>query len=68
MDGKELSLKQVVACGGKHPRDFILVDNYLLCANRYTDTVVSFAVLEDGTIGEKLDEVSIPSCVSLVEE
>ena len=59
------TLVQVVSCGGKHPRDFILLDGYLLSANRYSDTVVSFKVNEDGSIGKMVSSVEVPEAVSL---
>lgn len=63
---EKLSLVQVVSCGGKHPRDFILCDGYLLCANRNTNEVVSFELHEDGTVGKIVDRISIQEPVSLV--
>lgn len=66
IDVKEMKLKQVVYCGGRHPRDFILKDNQLLCANRFSDNVVSFALEADGTIGEEIGMVNIKQGVSLL--
>ena len=63
---RSVSLKQCVSCEGKHPRDFIISDGYLLCANRFTDEVISFRIKEDGTIGEKTDTIKIPDAVSLI--
>jgi 6-phosphogluconolactonase (cycloisomerase 2 family) len=51
--------------GGRHPRDFILTDRHILCANRYSDTVVCFEVRDDGTIGFETDRITIPQAVSL---
>ena len=62
------SVKQITSCGGRHPRDFMLLDGYLLSANRFTNDVVSFRLNEDGTIGEKVSSVSVPEPVSLVAE
>lgn len=59
-------LKQVVSCFGKHPRDFILVEDYLLCANRYSNEVVSIRVNDDGTLGPKVSSINVPEVVSLV--
>ena len=61
-------LIQTAGCGGRHPRDFILLDGYLLSANRFTNDVVSFRLNEDGTIGEKVSSVTIPEAVSLAAE
>jgi 6-phosphogluconolactonase (cycloisomerase 2 family) len=61
-------LIQTVSCGGRHPRDFTLLDGYLLSANRFTNDVVSFKLNEDGTVGEKVSSVTVPEAVSLVFE
>lgn len=61
-------LIQTVSCGGRHPRDFILCGDYLLCANRFSNNVVSFRINEDGTIGEKTGETAVPEAVSLAFE
>lgn len=58
-------LKQVVSCLGKHPRDFILLDGYLLCANRQSNEVVSIKINDDGTLGAKVSSVVVPEVVSL---
>ena len=56
---------QKTSCGGEHPRDFILLDGYLLSANRFSNTVTCFRLNEDGTIGEMTSSVSVPEAVSL---
>lgn len=58
-------LKQVISCFGKHPRDFILLDGYLLCANRHSNEVVSIKINEDGTLGAKVSSMEVPEVVSL---
>lgn len=58
-------LIQTVSCGGKHPRDFILLDDYLICANRNSDEIVSFHLHEDGTIGRIVSRIHVPEAVSL---
>lgn len=58
-------LIQTVPCGGEHPRDFILVGDWLLVANRFSGSVVSFARNADGTIGEAVSEIKIPGVVCL---
>ena len=62
-EGETPRLIQTLPCGGEHPRDFILVDNWLLVANRFSNSVVSFARNADGTIGDKGDEIKIPGVV-----
>lgn len=59
-------LIQCTSCLGNHPRDFIVVDGYLLCANRKSDEVVCFPIHEDGTLGAPTDRIEIPEAVSLV--
>ena len=58
------SLIQTVSTGD-HPRDFILLDNHLLCACRYSNAVTCYELNEDGTIGNETSEVEIPEAVSL---
>ncbi|MBQ9347085.1 MAG: beta-propeller fold lactonase family protein [Oscillibacter sp.] len=65
LDGDTPRLIQTISCGGQHPRDFILLGNWLLAANRFSGTVVSFALNGDGTIGEKIGEADIPGVVCL---
>lgn len=62
------TLLQSVSCGGKQPRDFILVDGYIICANRYSNEVVAFQLNEDGTIGKETSRIKIAEAVSLVSE
>ncbi len=65
IDAETMEWKQSVYSGGRHPRDFILLDGYLLCANRYSNSVVCFKLKEDGTIGEETGMINVPSAVSL---
>jgi 6-phosphogluconolactonase len=66
LNGTEPELIQTVPCGGRHPRDFILCGSWLLCANRFSNSIVSFRILEDGTVGEQVSSVAVPEAVSLV--
>lgn len=59
---------QTVSCGGKHPRDFILLDHYLLCANKNTNEVVSFKINDDGTLGKIVDRIEVPEVVALIQQ
>ncbi|MBQ6335010.1 MAG: beta-propeller fold lactonase family protein [Erysipelotrichaceae bacterium] len=61
----EMKLLQVRDCGD-HPRDFILKDKYLLCADRFDDAVVCFK-LKDGLITEEVSRLSIPDGVAILE-
>ena len=65
LEGDSPRLIQTIPCGGQHPRDFILVEDWLLVANRFSGSVVSFDLNDDGTIGEKGDEIKIPGVVCL---
>lgn len=56
---------QTQHCQGKHPRDFILIDNYLICGNRDTNDVICFRINEDGTIGDCTSKIEIPEVVAL---
>lgn len=59
---------QTVSCGGKHPRDFLLLGQYLLCANKNTNEVVSFKINDDGTLGKIVDRIEVPEVVALIQQ
>lgn len=59
---------QTVSCGGKHPRDFVLLGQYLLCANKNTNQVVSFKINDDGTLGKIVDRIEVPEVVALIQQ
>ena len=59
---------QTVSCGGKHPRDFVLLGHYLLCANKNTNEVVSFKINDDGTLGKIVDRIEVPEVVALIQQ
>ena len=61
-------LIQTVSCQGNHPRDFILIDDILLCANRFTNQIVSFRIGKDGRIENEIDRIDVPDAVSLLEK
>ena len=65
LQGDAPRLIQTVPCGGQHPRDFILVGDWFLVANRFSNSVVSFARNADGTIGARGNEISVPGVVCL---
>lgn len=60
-DGR-LNVLDYISCGGKTPRDFIFLDNYLLCANQDSNDVSIFDVENGFTELEKL-KVKMPMCV-----
>lgn len=68
LDGASPRLIQTVPCGGKHPRDMILLDNHILTANRFTNSVAAFEIRKDGTIGERTGEATVPGVVCLTAE
>ncbi|MCR4632906.1 MAG: lactonase family protein [Erysipelotrichaceae bacterium] len=59
-------LLQNADCGGDHPRDFILIGKYLLCANRFSDEAVCFKIEEDGRIGDECGRIGVPEAVCLI--
>lgn len=59
---------QTVSCGGKHPRDFVLLGQYLLCANKNTNEVISFKINDDGTLGKIVDRIEVPEVVALIQQ
>ncbi len=65
IEDEQPQLIQTIDCGGKHPRDFILIEDYLLCANRLSDSVCSFEIKKDGTVGNLVSEITVPECVCL---
>lgn len=69
VDGEQGVIKQIVDCGGNHPRDFLLSkDNHtLIVANRLSNTLVSFEIKDD-EIGKQISSIEIPEGVSVVME
>ena len=68
IEGEEPVLMQNTYCGGRHPRDFILCDGYLISANRFSNNAASFELNEDGTIGKEVSGIEVPEAVSLAFE
>lgn len=63
-DGMKISRKANVSCGGVSPRDFDIVDGYMLVTNEQTNNVTMFKV--DGANIEKMPtelEMPNPLCV-----
>ncbi|MBQ7820943.1 MAG: lactonase family protein [Clostridia bacterium] len=64
INGFDLKLKSIVPCGGKHPRDFNIFGDLLVCTNMHSNDVTFFRIT--GTTLEKLDfklYVDEPLCV-----
>ncbi|MBQ9801735.1 MAG: beta-propeller fold lactonase family protein [Clostridia bacterium] len=59
-----LTLLQTATCGGDGPRDFLLIDGYLVCANQFSSTVTVFGMRE-GKLSEMTDSIPLadPLCV-----
>ena len=54
--------------GGQHPRDFILTDSLLLCANRDSDNIVVYKVSEvDGAIEPIREVTGVSKPVNILE-
>jgi 6-phosphogluconolactonase len=54
--------------GGKHPRDFIVTDNHLLCANRDTDNIIVFQISKsDGSLKPVKEITGISMPVNILE-
>ena len=66
LDDHNPKVIETVGCGGKHPRDFILINQYLLSANRNSNEIVCFKINDDGTLGDIIDKIEVPEGVSLV--
>lgn len=60
-----MKLAQANSCFGGHPRDFIIVDDYLICANRFSNEIVSIK-LNDNLIVGVTDKIEIPDGVALI--
>lgn len=52
-------------CGGRHPRDFIVVDDLLICANRFSNDI-NLRRVEDGIFGDIIDKADISEPVALI--
>ncbi|MBQ1522943.1 MAG: beta-propeller fold lactonase family protein [Erysipelotrichaceae bacterium] len=60
INGEKLQIINSYSSGGKHPRDMIVCDGYVLCANTHSDTLA--CVNEKGTVSQ----VEIPEAVTLI--
>ena len=65
VDGKNVKRVQVESCAGQHPRDFIIVDNEIIVANRFTNTL-SVLPIKEGYVQKETGTVSVPEAVSIV--
>jgi 6-phosphogluconolactonase len=58
---------QMVSCGGKSPRDIVLVGNCLLSMNETSSTVTEFVLAHDGCLKRLGGEEHIPGVLCAVE-
>ena len=64
IDANRMELLQCIDCGGDHPRDFVLEDDHLICADRFSNEVVCFR-LEDGLVGDITSRIAVPDGVAI---
>ena len=64
--GDELTLIDNTCCGGNWPRDFEIVDDYIICTNEYSNSVTVLK-LQDGklVLCDETIEIDSPLCVAV---
>ena len=60
---RRMTLNQVIPCGGVSPRDFIVLDGQLLCANEKSNTVTLLTPTPGGFQTETVLNVDAPLCI-----
>ena len=65
VSGKDVKRIQVTSCAGKHPRDFMIVDDDIIVANRFSDSL-SVLPIEHAYIQSAVSTVTIPEGVSII--
>ena len=63
--GKDVKRIQVTSCAGKHPRDFVIVEDDIIVANRFSDSL-SILPIEHAYIQSAVSTVTIPESVSII--
>ncbi len=66
-DGSDLTLKQVVSSKGLHPRDFVIVEDHLIVANRSSDNLVNMS-LENGLIADSEETKDVYEGIAIIME
>lgn len=67
LDTKRMCVLQSIACGGDHPRDIALYDDYVFAINRFSNNIVAFQIDEEqGIVKEKIAETQVYEGVSIV--
>ena len=65
VSGKDVKRIQVTSCAGKHPRDFVIVDDDIIVANRFSDSL-SVLPIKHAYIQSAVSTVIIPEGVSII--
>ncbi len=65
VSGRDVKRIQVTSCAGKHPRDFVIVDDDIIVANRFSDSI-SVLPIEHAYIQDAVSTVTIPEGVSII--
>lgn len=65
VSGKDVKRIQVTSCAGKHPRDFVIVDDDIIVANRFSDSL-SVLPIEHAYIQGAVSTLTIPEGVSII--
>ena len=65
VSGKNVERIQVTSCAGKHPRDFVIVDDDIIVANRFSDSL-SVLPIKHAYIQSAVSTVIIPEGVSII--
>lgn len=65
VSGKDVKRIQETSCAGKHPRDFVIVDDDIIVANRFSDSL-SVLPIEHAYIQSAVSTVTIPEGVSII--
>ena len=65
VSGRDVKRIQVTSCAGKHPRDFVIVDDDIIVANRFSDSL-SVLPIKHAYIHDAVSTVTIPEGVSII--
>ena len=67
-DGKKLELCSVTPCGGASPRDFLIVEEMLICANEKGNNVMFFSLENEKVIDIRMkEEIEVPLCIAAIK-
>ena len=68
VDQEKMILKQVVSTLGDHPRDFIIYDGHLIVANRKSNELISFKLINGLVDENKVSTIPLIEGVSIAME